>query len=613
MRTCFRKLHKNNECAHQLNIVGSLRERVIGLHSYSWTSNRFALVFRTPCILHSLFLKKNIRLILLNRDLEPTNESFSMAPNSVMYCFVKGQWIAELSEENDPGKIEFDGNDESRNREHTDQKPSAHVIPEKSVRRILFNFGFILSLLLVGTLCYAGEKQSIVKLQVGESKEVALQDAPRSLDISQPDVIDVQRIGSSNRILITAIKSGTSNLTARFPESQPRTWSFQVGVSAGIPSTNISLSSASMLRTAREIQKRVGLDVTVDNGRIALFGTVQNEQQVKSLLEICLNREECLPRFTLTDNAALALARQFQQHIIQLEFKNVIVEVNLGSLILKGSVAYENQVEILMNLAQSIAPRVHHQLAVERASQPLVESQLSFYRISQTGLSALGIATSDPQSQSASSGFAKLSTAEHVAKLKGGPLLTLSLPDLLLKALSQKGVVQQIAQPSIVVASGGKGEILSGGELLFQSGGQVQKFHSQSYGISVVLQPRILGHDRIAQKIELKITHPQHDPTQKSISSMNSSILNTEVSSRFNEVLLLTRISQKANGKSIQKIPLLGHVPILGELFKSREVSGEDAELWITLRSNVVLSQAPALPKEELVPIDASPHPHWLD
>ena len=613
MRTCFRKLHKNNECAHQLNIVGSLRERVIGLHSYSWTSNRFALVFRTPCILHTFFLKKNIRLILLDRDLEPTNESFSMAPNSVIYCFVKGKWIAELFEESDPGIIEIDKTNKSKNRELHGHKPSAHVIRERSVRRILFNFGFMLSILLVGTLCFAGEKQSTVKLQVGESKEVALKEAPRSLDISQPDVIDVQRIGSSNRILITAIKSGTSNLTARFPEGQPRTWSFQVGVSAGIPSANISLSSASMLRTAREIQKRVGLDVTVDNGRIALFGSVQNEQQVKSLLEICLDRDECLPRFTLTDNAALSLARQFQQHLVQLDFKNVFAEVNLGSLILKGSVAYENQVDILMKLAQSIAPRVHHQLAVERASQPLVESQLSFYRISQTGLSALGISTSDPQSQSASLGLAKLSVAEQAAKLKGGPLLTLSLPDLLLKALSQKGVVQQIAQPSIVVASGGKGEILSGGELLFQSGGQVQKFHSQSYGISVVLQPKILGHDKIAQKIDLKITHPQHDPTQKSISSMNSSILNTEVSSRFNEVLLLTRISQKANGKSIQKIPLLGHIPILGELFKSREVSGEDAELWITLRSNVVLSQAPALPKEELTPVDASPYPHWLD
>jgi|GEM_PF-645541 len=613
MKTRFRKLHKNNDCAHQLNVVDSLSEKLLGLHSYSWTSNRFALVFRTPCILHSFFLRRKISLILLDKDLEPTNESFSLPPNSILCCIKRGKWIAEIPQDSNHEINEYDEHQTSNDQEKFNQKPSAHVIPEGAVRRTLFNLGVILSLLFFVTICFAGEKQALVKLQVGESKEVALQEAPRSLDISQPDVIDVQRVGSTNRILITAIKSGTSNLTARFPEGLPRTWSFQVGISAGIPSANVSLSSASMLRTAREIQKRVGLDVTVDNGRIALFGLVQNEQQVKSLLEICLDRDECLPRFTLTENAAFSLANQFQQHIVRLDLKNVFVEVNLGSLILKGSVAYENQADMLMKLAQSIAPRVHHQLAIERASQPLVESQLSFYRISQTGLSALGISTADPQSQGAQLGLAKLNAAEQVAKLKGGPLLTLSLPDLLLKALSQKGVVQQIAQPSIVVASGGRGEILSGGELLFQSGGQVQKFHSQSYGISVVLQPRILSHDKISQKIDLKITHPQLDPTQKSISSMNSSVLNTEVSSRFNEVLLLTRISQKVNGKSIQKIPLLGHVPILGELFKSREVSGEDAELWITLRSNVALSQAPSLPKEELIPVDASPYPHWLD
>ena len=164
----------------------------------------------------------------------------------------------------------------------------------------------------------------------------------------------------------------------------------------------------------------------------------------------------------------------------------------------------------------------------------------------------------------------------------------------------------------MLIASGGRGELLSGGELLFQSQGQVQKFYSQNYGISVVLCPRVINNDKIVQKIELKITHPQADPTQHAISSMSSSQLNTEISSRPGEHLLLTRINQKANGKSVSKIPIVGHLPIIGELFKSRDLSEENAELWITIKSSIASSQV--LPSLEPITLDkGSPQAHWLD
>jgi Flp pilus assembly secretin CpaC len=247
-----------------------------------------------------------------------------------------------------------------------------------------------------------------------------------------------------------------------------------------------------------------------------------------------------------------------------------------------------------------------------KGSLPLVQSQLSFYRISQTGLSALGVSTSAPATSYPESALTKVSTPNISAKLRGGPVLNFSLPELLLKAHTQRGIIQQIAQPAIVVASGSRGEILSGGELLFQSGGQHQKFFSQNYGISVVLQPRVVSPNKIVQRIELKITHPQSDPTQNAISALSSSVLNTEVSSQVNELLLLTRISQKANGKSTMKIPILGHIPILGELFKSRELSGEDAELWITLKSDLVVPEPPTL-ESEIRNKETSTEPHWLD
>ncbi|MEY4065000.1 MAG: hypothetical protein RIR26_1208 [Pseudomonadota bacterium] len=449
-------------------------------------------------------------------------------------------------------------------------------------------------------------------MQVGESREVTLAEAPRSLDISQPDVIDVQRIGSSERILVTALKSGHSRLVARFPSGQMKDWQFQVGNTSKLPFDTATLSSASLLRSARELQRRTGLDVVVDNGRIGIFGLIQTEAQLKSLFDVCLGQEECLPRFSLSDSMALELSSKLNAHLSALGFPQVKVKYSSGGTIATGYLADEAQLQNILLVVKSIAPRTISHILVDRNSQPLIESTLSFFRINQSGLTALGLSTQSPESSMSSTESAHVTIAKETAKLKGGPFVTLALPDLVLKALTQKGVVQQIAQPSVVVASGGRGEILSGGEILFQTGGQVQKFYNQTYGISVVLQPRLLAENKIALKVELRITQPQTDPTQKSVSSQTASVLSTEINLRSDERLLLTRISQKADGKAVSKIPILGHIPIVGELFKSRELSSDDAELWITIQSRLSLSDVPVLKMEERQS-DVSPKAHWLD
>lgn len=609
MKTLFMKLDPSDCCAYQLNFPQTFSERLRGINRYSWASTHFAIVFESPCILHTFGTSKNLELRSVSLTPRESHQTLSFPPNSIALCSGRGGWIMEsfatrqnLSSDSRTKKACASNNslDEIR------------IINCNPFLMIIRLAAVVLSLALITSISLANSKLTVVKMQVGESKEVALEEAPRSLDLSQPDVIDVQRIGTTNKILITALKSGSSSLTTRFHSGQIKSWNFQVGQSASIPSSVASLSSASLLRTAREIQKRTGLEVTLDNGRIALFGHIQNETQVRALIETCLDREECLPRFSLSEAAGIFLASQLQSHFDQFDGAEVKVLVHLGGLILKGTVHHEVLHQRIIKLAQSIFPRVSGQILIERASQALIESQLSFFRISHTGLTSLGVTTT-PESSLPSGALAQIKVPPQSAKLKNGPVLGFRFPELLLQAYSQKGVIQQIAQPSVVIASGGRGEILSGGELLFQTQGQVQKFFSQTYGISVVLQPRIIHNERILQKIDLKITHPQADPSNNAISSMSSSVLNTEISSQPGEQLLLTRITQKSNGKSVNKIPLVGHLPIIGELFKARDLSDEDAELWIALKSSISPTQvvpssldAPSLEKE-------TPHAHWLD
>lgn len=607
MKTIFRKIQSHDQLSHQLNFPESFFERLWGIRRYSWASAYFSMVFKSPCILHSFGLKHELTLRIFAPETNVALEQVRFPISSIAICKTPRAWVLESISQSS-----WDSNSNQIDKSKLSKKSSQiKIIDCTKIIRVIRWFYFITFLMFITSVAFAASNQPTVKMQVGESKEVSLNEAPRSLDLSQPDIIDVQRIGNSNKILITGLKSGLSTLAARFHGGQTRTWIFQVGQPLNLPSGMASLSSASLLRTARDVQRKTGLEVTVDNGRLALFGLIQNETQVKAILETCLDRDECLPRFQLSESAWAILASKLQSHFEKLDGADIIVLVHLGGIILKGSANHEELAQKILKLAQSVSPRVSQQLIVVPSSSTMVESQLYFFKISQTGLTALGISTAFDNKPDAGT-LLQVKTPPQSAQIRKGPTLGFAVPDLLLKAISQKGVIKQIAQPSMLIASGGRGELLSGGELLFQSQGQVQKFYSQNYGISVVLSPRVINNDKIVQKIELKITHPQADPTQHAISSMSSSQLNTEISSRPGEHLLLTRINQKANGKSVSKIPIVGHLPIIGELFKSRDLSEENAELWITIKSSIASSQV--LPALEPITLDkGSPQAHWLD
>ena len=55
-----------------------------------------------------------------------------------------------------------------------------------------------------------------------------------------------------------------------------------------------------------------------------------------------------------------------------------------------------------------------------------------------------------------------------------------------------------------------------------------------------------------------------------------------------NESLVVGGLLDNKQSKLVKKIPLLGDIPIIGELFKSREFTNDETELVITVTPEVV-------------------------
>ncbi|NBW81163.1 hypothetical protein EBR21_05355 [bacterium] len=554
-------------------------------------------------------MKIDLWMLPLDKNLEPILPAQRCPPNSIFFAGTKAPWVAECVAE--PAGCSHLPNRKS-NSDFFMTLPTS--IRMTNAYFFLKRLPFLLTLLLL-TILFSSigwAAKGPIKMPVGENKEVQLEQAPRSLDISQPDVVDVQRIGSSNKILITGLRSGTSRLTAKFSDGSSREWIFQVGVQDSLPESQASLSSGSLLRLARELQKRGGFETVIDNGRIVIFGNLLNEAQFKALLDACLGRDECLPRYYQSEEASRIQRNFFSTFFKQVGQGNLEIDVIPGGIKVAGSVTNDEALSITRTHLRSVLNRFIEDIQIDKSRSVLVESQLTFFRMDINQLDALGIAPSTKNSD-AGNELVRAGISDFVKSFKQGPKMMLKFPDLVLNALAHKGVLNQLAQPSLVVASGAKGEVQTGGEWLFQSQGQHQKFLTQNFGLTVTIQPHVILNDIIKQKIDIRLSNPSADSNTSAISSLDQSVLSTEITSRANEQLLLTRINQKTKGKSVSKIPILGHIPILGEIFKSRETHDNGSELWIAIRNRIGFSETTPRIEVNPNPDNDTPTPQWLD
>lgn len=605
MKTIYKTIGRQQQ-RFELKIQNNFWERLRGVHQFAFLPESCILLFRTPCLLHTFGLRQSLWLQIFDSQFSPLGNPIEFPPNTIAYACQKNAWAGEMTH------CKHSDSQEKHNSLFLLHIPK---ILNLSLQKLLLLKSFLtwcFFALFLFQPCTAWAASGPLKLPVGESKEVTLDEPPRSIDISQPDVIDVQRIGGTNKILVTALRSGQAKLTVHFAGGEKKQWNFQVGITTSAMNEAPSLSAGSLVRFAREIQKRAGLETIVDNGRIVIFGNLQNELQFKALIEICLGRDDCMPRYSASDEIIKSQAKFFRALFRDYGFMSVTVEPSLGGILVKGSVDSQENLEKIRLLLRATLSKFHDSLLIEKSGDTLIETELNFFRMNLSQLDAFGLST-DHKSEKSSTDLVRAEIPTLLAQLKNGPKIQLNFPDIVMNALSQKGILQQLAKPSIVIASGSRGEIQTGGELLFQSKGQHQKFFVQNYGLSVVLSPKLSGSGRILQKVEIKLSNPQPNPNPQSLSSLDQSLLNTEVNYTPDEQILLTRIFEQVEGKAVSKIPILGHLPIIGELFKNRQLTSHDSELWITLKSRLNTSPPPQLPSTQSKLNFEKPSAHWLD
>jgi pilus assembly protein CpaC len=187
----------------------------------------------------------------------------------------------------------------------------------------------------------------------------------------------------------------------------------------------------------------------------------------------------------------------------------------------------------------------------------------------------------------------------------GGSIGALGI-DILLTALETKGLTKVLAEPNLIALSGDTASFLAGGEFQVETvteDGQSQ-IEFKPFGVRLAFTPTVLDDGLI----NLIVT-PEVSAIDLSFGFDTPGLTvrraTTTLELRDGQSFAMAGLLQDDFSDSIEQIPLLGDIPVLGALFRSSSFVKNETELVIIVEAHLV-KPAPigslATPADNFIP-----------
>lgn len=168
-----------------------------------------------------------------------------------------------------------------------------------------------------------------------------------------------------------------------------------------------------------------------------------------------------------------------------------------------------------------------------------------------------------------------------------------------LRLLQSNGMARILAEPTLLALSGQSASFLAGGEIPIPVAGGLgtQTIEFKPFGIGLTVSPTVISRERIALKVapeasELDYTNgimmSNTDGSLTTIPALRTRKADTTVELGDGESYLISGLVSRQTKANVNKIPLLGDLPIIGAFFRNVQYSQEDNELVIVVTPRLV-------------------------
>jgi pilus assembly protein CpaC len=171
------------------------------------------------------------------------------------------------------------------------------------------------------------------------------------------------------------------------------------------------------------------------------------------------------------------------------------------------------------------------------------------------------------------------------------------------RALAERNLLRTLAKPNLVTQSGKEAKFISGGEFPYPVAltSTTIGVEFKEFGIGLVFTPIVVDGETINLRLspnvsELDFANAVRSSAGLLIPSIRKNQAFTTISLKDGESFAIAGLLSNRVRQLVDKIPLLGDIPILGALFRSTSFRNDESELLFLVTAKIVNPTAPGAP-----------------
>ena len=276
-----------------------------------------------------------------------------------------------------------------------------------------------------------------------------------------------------------------------------------------------------------------------------------------------------------------------------------VAKVN-KTVILEGTVNDQYQRARAEKIAGAYGEKVVNLLEIAKPIQIRIEAKI--VEINRTKTQELGLKYYSGSTTTAPGIFyAGQSQINPKSPNTFGNLGTFAPVNAQLNLLIQNGYAKLLSQPNLVTLSGDKANILVGGQIpvpVSNQNGQIS-IEWKDYGIKLDILPEASLNGIITSKVKAEVSSMEWNSLNKIELGSNMKIPPIRMRKAESSIALASGQTMAIGGlianditRDVTKIPLLGDLPVIGQLFRSTSFVKGETELLILVTPTIVDPQA---------------------
>jgi pilus assembly protein CpaC len=318
-----------------------------------------------------------------------------------------------------------------------------------------------------------------------------------------------------------------------------------------------------------------------------------------------------VPSQILADRRLAAVAHQIEQ---ELPGQSVTLSLDNETVFLRGSVKDATSAERAVSIASTLGKIVNLLYVDVPDAEPQILLKVKFASVDRSVSTQLGL---NILSTGAANTVGSVSTQQFsppgAPAVSGNSPVSSTIADALnlfffrsdlnlgatIEALQVKGLLQILAEPNVLAQNGKQGSFLAGGEFPFPSvsaagagGAPVVSIQFREFGVRLTFIPTITPRGSIRLQVSPEVSALDFtnglSVSGFNVPALTTRKLNTEIELSEGQSFAIGGLLDNRTTDTLEKIPFLGDIPILGKFFQSKSVSKQNTELIVIVTPELV-------------------------